>query len=657
MSTKSDTIQYHEIANQILAHTGGKENIQQAFHCATRLRLDVKDPKKVDIDAMEDLPLAKGMFIQGNQLQIIFGGGLVDDVTAEFINYTRVSGTKIAGQEVDTKGSKGNVFGQFIKTISDVFIDIIPAILAAGILTGITSVLKQPGVFGSKAVIDTFPAISGFVEIWNIGASGIFAMLPLLVIYSATKRYGGRPVLGLAMGTVMMSAQLPSLAGVASGKAQPMLANIFGWQVHMTGFQGGIIAALIMGWVVAKTDNWLQTKIPSVLRLVFVPMLTILFSSLALFIVVGPISQVLSTGITNALVWITETFGIFGYMFFAGTQQLVVITGLHNMFPVIEAQLIATTGKDWLNPLMSVALMAQGGAALAYMALNWANKKTKETVISAFSSIIFGISEPTIFGVTLKYKYPLIGGCIGGAFAGAYVYLVQLTSIAFGTTALPGISIANPENNGYLHYLIANILGALFGFIATFGIGIFANKKYATKPKSIGATASAEPTVLTTTTKKTSTSEETIKAPATGKLTAMEELHDPAFSSGAMGKGIGIIPDDGKIYAPVSGTVETVFPTKHAYGIISNTGAELLIHIGLDTVKLKGKGFKTLVKQGDEIKQGQHIATVDLDTLKAQGIEDTVLCFVTNAKTFSKVNFKDSAKHVSRETLIGKIEK
>lgn len=300
-------------------------------------------------------------------------------------------------------------------------------------------------------------------------------MLPLIIAYSATKRYGGRPVLGLAIGTVMMSQSLPSMSDVATHAAKPMMANVFGWQVSMTSFGGQIIVALIMGWLVAKLDNYFQKHLPGVVQFVLAPMLTILISSLALFLIVGPIGVTLSNWITTALLWVANTLGVFGYAAFAGVQQLIVITGLHNMFGAVETQLIATTGHDFLNPLMSVALMGQGGGVIAYFILNRKNKKAKEISISAFFSILFGISEPAIFGINLVKKYPLIGGCIGGAIAGAYVYLTKLTAVAFGTAGVTGIAIAAPQNNGYVNYFIANLIGLVFGCIFSLVIAKFVN--------------------------------------------------------------------------------------------------------------------------------------------------------------------------------------
>ncbi|MBP2057944.1 PTS system sucrose-specific IIC component [Lactobacillus colini] len=473
---------FAEITKAVVPAIGGKENAVEAFHCATRLRINLKDLSKVKTEDLADLPLVKGVNLNtaSKQLQLIIGPGLVDRATEYFIDHSGIPGQASAATEASGRSEgakeaqKRNLFQGFLDDLTGVFTEVLPAILAGGILIGLNNLLTQR-IFGPESLTKMFPGISGISQIISIGAGGIFAMLPLIIAYSATKRYGGRPVLGLAIGTVMMSQSLPSMSDVATKAAKPLIANVFGWHVSMNSFGGQIIVALIMGWLVAKLDNYLQKHLPGVIQFVLAPMLTILISSFALFLVVGPIGVTLSNWITTGLLWVANTLGIFGYAAFSGVQQLIVITGLHNMFGAVETQLIATTKYDFLNPLMSVALMGQGGGVIAYFILNRKNKKAKEISISAFFSILFGISEPAIFGINLVKKYPLIGGCIGGAIAGAYVYLTKLTAVAFGTTGLTGIAIAAPQNNGYINYFIANLIGLVFGCVFSLVMAKFIN--------------------------------------------------------------------------------------------------------------------------------------------------------------------------------------
>jgi len=479
---KNDRKLYEKISDEILPAIGGKDNAIEAFHCATRLRIAIKDTSKIDKDALSQIELVKGVNLNKNQLQIIFGAGLVDKVTDVFIQHTGIayysvdSDSSITVKADSKTEDKKGFFQKFIDDLTGVFTEILPGILAGGILIGLNNLLTQK-IFGAQSLVQMFPGISGISTIVNLGSSGIFAMLPLIVVYSATKRYGGRPVLGLAIGAVMMSASLPAMSDVQTGAAKAVIANIFGWKLSLTNFGGQIIVALIMGWVIAKLDNYFQKKLPGVIQFVLSPMLTILISSFILFMIVGPIGVTLSTWITNGLVWMSQSLGIFGYIIFGGIQQLIVITGLHNMFGAIETQLISTTKYDFLNPLFSGALMGQGGGVLAYFFLNRKNAKAREISISAFFSILFGISEPALFGINIKHKYPLIGGCIGGAAAGAYIYLTKLTAVAFGTTGLPGIAIAAPQNNGYLNYILTNLVGIAVGFLASLLVSKFSTSK------------------------------------------------------------------------------------------------------------------------------------------------------------------------------------
>ena len=451
---------YLAIAQQIVQLVGGQENILARTHCATRLRIVLKDYDKVDREKIEQVDLVKGQFIAGNQLQIIFGAGLVNDIYQVFARYTGTEGSTMA-EVKQMAAQRMNPLQAVIKSLSDVFVDIMPGILAAALLSGLTGVLSQWSVVESN---DTLFAINKLV---SLAANGIFSILPMAVCYSACKRYGGKPILGLVIGAIMLDGSLANAYDAAKGLVTPDVIQLFGFDIELVGFQGGIIIALMMGFIVAKLDIFFDKKIPDVVKLLFSPMCSVLISTVLLFTLVGPAGRLLSNGITNALVWMTQNLGALGYMVFAGIQQIIVITGLHHIFGAIEAQLLSDTGRNFLNPLMSVALMGQGGAVLGYLFLNWKNNKIKELCIPSFISTLFGISEPAIFGVNLRYKFPLVAGCIGGACAGCYVYLVNLAALGFGTTALPGIAICDPANNGYLNYIIAHLIALGVGLVLT----------------------------------------------------------------------------------------------------------------------------------------------------------------------------------------------
>lgn len=467
---------YLNISEEIVKYVGGKENIQGVAHCATRLRIVLSDTKKADLGKIDNVELAKGVFVVGYQLQIIFGAGLVNEVYSVFSKYVGIENMSLA--DVKNKSTeKQNPIQKGIKSLSDVFIDIMPGILAAALLMGLSGLLGQQGLFGDKSVVEMFPALSGINRFVGIVSSSIFSILPLIVVYSATRRYGGRPVLGLVIGAVMLNSNLADAYAVAQGNVTPEVINMLGLNVELVGFQGGIIIALMMGFVVAKLDVYFDKKVPNSIKLLVSPMLTVFISAFLLFTVIGPIGRLLANGITSGLIWTTVNLGIFGYMIFAGIQQIIVITGLHHLFGAIESQLLVDTGTNFLNPLMSVAVAAQGGAVLGYLALHWKNVKTRELCIPAFTSTLFGISEPAIFGVTLRNKFPLVCGCLASAVAGGYVYLTKLASISFGTTGVPGLAIASPSNNGYLNYIIAHIIAIGCGIVFTVIYGKLKTKK------------------------------------------------------------------------------------------------------------------------------------------------------------------------------------
>ncbi|MFU0445603.1 PTS transporter subunit EIIC [Pseudocitrobacter faecalis] len=455
----------------LVAAVGGKENIIYITHCATRLRLSLQDNHKVNLEEIGNLERVKGVFNVGDQLQIIYGAGRVNEVCQALKETLSLDEANLQSSQQRQKPLQ-----RFVKSISDVFLEIMPSILAAALLMGLTSLLTTKGLFGDRSIVEMYPQISGLNRLIAIASSGIFALLPMVVAWSATRRYGGRPALGLAIGAIMVHPGLVDAFSAASGNAAAETISIFGLPVELVGFQGGIIIALMIGYTVAWLDQYFNRKLPDIIKFVLSPMLTILLSSLLLFTVIGPFGRLLGSGITGGLLWMAEYLGIFGYMIFGAVQQLIVITGLHHTFGAIEGQLLASTGRDFLNPLMSVALMGQGGAVVGYMLLHFNDKKVQTLCVSAFTSILFGISEPALFGVNLKYRFPLMAGCVAGAAGAAWVYLSKLTAVGYGTTALPGITIVDPANHGHVNYVVAHLLALTTGAILTYIAGKFATR-------------------------------------------------------------------------------------------------------------------------------------------------------------------------------------
>lgn len=643
-------VRYEAISEKITQLAGGRENIVGLAHCATRLRLVLADNEKADIKAMEEVDLVKGVFVAGDQVQIIFGTGLVNDV-CEVMGELNHMNTMSLGDLKTKAGQKMNPLQKALKALSDVFIEIMPGILAAALLTGLSSVL------GNLPAVESNETLYGIVRLINISSGAIFGFLPLCVAYSTVKRFGGRPIMGIVIGCIMLSNSLADAYAAAQGTVDVTTLHIFGFNVELVGFQGGIIVALLIGIVTAKLDQFFEKKVPEMIRLLVSPLLTTLISSFLLFLLIGPIGRGLASGITAGLVWMTKNLGIVGYVVFSGVQQLIVITGLHHVFGAIETQLLVDTGRNFLNPLMSVAIIAQGGAVLGYMVRNLENAKAKELCIPSFVSVLFGITEPALFGVNIRYRYPLAGGCIGGAVGGAIVYLTNLAALGFGTTVVPGIALADPTNHGYVNYVIAHLVALGVGFIATVIMGTVFEKKNS-KIDSItagnigSANKNSDEKVISFEQKTEEQNDGVITAYANGELTEIEKVNDETFASKVLGDGIAIIPEDGNVYAPVDGEISVAIESGHAVGFTDMNGTVYLIHIGIDTVQLNGKYFKVNVQVGDQIKRGDLLVTFDKEKVEKAGFDTACMLIVTeaNGKTLNKT--KERKVKVGEEVAI-----
>ena len=615
---------YEAIVQQVIELAGGKKNILGIAHCATRLRLVLEDNDSADLKNMENVDLVKGVFVAGDQVQIIFGAGLVNDI-CQVLGETLHMDTMSLGDLKTKAGQKMNPLQKALKALSDVFIEIMPGILAAALLTGLSSVL------GNMKVVESNETLYGIARLINISSGAIFGFLPLCVAYSAVKRFGGRPIMGIVIGCIMLSGSLADAYAAAQGTVEVTTLHIFGLGVDLVGFQGGIIVALLMGLVTAKLDIFFERKVPEVIRLLVSPLLTTLVSSFLLFLLIGPIGRGLASGITNVLVWMTRNLGIFGYAAFSGVQQLIVITGLHHVFGAIESQLLVDTGRNFLNPLMSVAIIAQGGAVLGYMVRNMKDAKAKELCIPSFVSVLFGITEPALFGVNIRYRYPLAGGCIGGAVGGAIVYITNLAALGFGTTVVPGIALADPAHHGYMNYVIAHVVALGTGFLMTLILGTLFGKKKATVTTADEVGENIFEKIHVTERKMAETQKNEIAAYADGVLIPIEEVDDDTFAQKVLGDGVAIIPENGNVYAPFDAEVVMVMDTGHAIGLMDKNNNEFLIHIGIDTVNLNGKYFDVQVAVGDQVKMGDILVTEDIEKIKAEGYDMSVMLIATDA--------------------------
>ena len=625
---------YQKISKEVLENIGGSENIQGAAHCATRLRIVLKDLSLAKTDKLENIDLVKGCFVAGSQLQLIFGAGTVNEVYKVFAKEAKLENMSLSDVK-DIANNKENPLQKVIKALSDVFVEIIPAILAAAILLGVTGFLAN---FEAVKTNQTLYAIN---RLSNLASVGIFAVLPMVVVYSATKRFGGRAILGIVVGAIMLDGSLANAYSIGTPGFNPEILDLFGLKIQMVGFQGGIIVALMMGYIVAQLDKFFEKKIPSVIKLLVSPMLTVFISTFLLFTIVGPIGRELSNYITGGLVWVSTEFGLIGYMIFAGLQQIIVITGLHHILNAAEAQLIATTGRDFLNPLMSVALISQGGAVLGYYLLHRKERKVAEIALPSFVSILFGISEPAIFGVNLKYKFPLIAGCIAGAIAGAFVYIFKLSSLGFGATAIPGITIIDPVNNGYINYIIVHLIGLVLGIVICYTFGKAKTKKVIVDEEKANENTSEIKVESTT---DTNLDEITLISPIKGEVKDISESSDETFASKVMGDGILVNPSEEIFVAPADATVELVFPTKHAIGLSLKDGSQILMHCGINTVSMNGEGFEVYVEEGQEVKQGDKLIKMDLEKVKQAGHSTQTLMIVNELPNGRKVEVNPDSK-------------
>ena len=625
---------YQKISKEVLENIGGSENIQGAAHCATRLRIVLKDLSLAKTDKLENIDLVKGCFVAGSQLQLIFGAGTVNEVYKVFAKKAKLENMSLSDVK-DIANNKENPLQKVIKALSDVFVEIIPAILAAAILLGVTGFLAN---FEAVKTNQTLYAIN---RLSNLASVGIFAVLPMVVVYSATKRFGGRAILGIVVGAIMLDGSLANAYSIGTPGFNPEILDLFGLKIQMVGFQGGIIVALMMGYIVAQLDKFFEKKIPSVIKLLVSPMLTVFISTFLLFTIVGPIGRELSNYITGGLVWVSTEFGLIGYMIFAGLQQIIVITGLHHILNAAEAQLIATTGRDFLNPLMSVALISQGGAVLGYYLLHRKERKVAEIALPSFVSILFGISEPAIFGVNLKYKFPLIAGCIAGAIAGAFVYIFKLSSLGFGATAIPGITIIDPANNGYINYIIVHLIGLVLGIVICYTFGKAKTKKVIVDEEKANENTSEIKVESTT---DTNLDEVALISPIKGEVKDISESSDETFASKVMGDGILVNPSEEIFVAPADAKVELVFPTKHAIGLSLKDGSQILMHCGINTVSMNGEGFEVYVEEGQEVKQGDKLIKMDLEKVKQAGHSTQTLMIVNELPDGRKVEVNPDSK-------------
>ena len=616
---------YAKIASQVIENVGGKQNIKSVQHCATRLRLQLKNNDLRNEEAVSDIEGVKGVFLTQSQFQIIFGSGLVNLVCDEVQKQLGIAVDTSADDEKEEK--KGNALQRLVKLLSDIFVPIIPAIVAGGLLMGLNNILTA-AMFHGKSVIDLYPQWKGLATAINLFASAPFTFLPVLIGFSATKKFGGNPYLGAAMGMIMVHPDL--LSAYSIGIAQPPVWNIFGFKIAAIGYQGTVLPVLAVAFILATIEKKLHKVTPTWLDNLTTPLISIMVTSFLTFIFVGPVLREAGNLLADGITWVYNTLGFVGGGLFGLAYAPICLTGMHHSFIAIETQLIAakaTTGGSFIFTTASMNNVAQGAAVLAVLFLT-KNEKMKSICSASGVSALLGITEPAMFGVTLKLKYPFYAAIIGSAVGNAYCAATGVLAQALGAAGLPGFLSMLPKD--YLNFAIGLILSMAVSAVLT---AIFW-KKFNIEREDNKAQTSVEEEVKEIEVQESTadTAEETneLYAPMKGEVLDVAKSADPAFASKAMGEGVAINPSEGVIYAPADGTISLIFPTKHAMGITLNSGVELLIHAGIDTVKMEG--FEPFVETGVKVKKGDKLLSFDMDLVKEKGYQTQTMFLVADAK-------------------------
>ena len=629
---------YRKTAQDILDHVGGSKNIASAAHCATRLRLVIADNKKVSKEALENVDGVKGVFEASGQLQIILGTGTVNKVFAEFIDIAGITASSKA-EAKEAAAEKQNWFMRAIKLLGDIFVPIIPAIVASGFLMGIMNSLDFMNSNGFLH-INTHSSIYVFA---NLFSNIAYTFLQILIAFSAAKAFGANQYLGAVIGMIMIHPSLQNAYTVATEGVQQTQSVFFGlFKIDMVGYQGHVIPVIIAVWILAVIEKKLHKIVPEVLDLFVTPLVSVFVTGYLTLSIVGPIFVWAENAILGAIQWmLTLPLGI-GSLIMGGLYAPTVVTGIHQMYTAIDIGQLAKYGVTYWLPLASAANVAQGAAALA-VGIKSKDKKIKSLALPSSLSAFMGITEPAIFGVNLRFFKPFIAGCIGGGCGALYASLVHLGAKGTGVTGIFGILLCL---NQPLQYLIEMVIAVGVAFVISFLIYKDAEPKAATETAAVEniETADAVTTDATTADTTAEIAEATLTSPVNGTQIPLSEVADEIFASEMLGTTVAVEPADGKIVAPCDGEVSNIFETGHAVCITTETGGELLIHIGIDTVKMDGKGFTKKVSDGDKVHAGDILVEADLEEIKNAGYQTTTMMILTNTDEFGNVTKAEPAE-------------
>ena len=588
-------------ATELLKLVGGKENIQAVSHCVTRMRFVLVDPSKADVNKIEDLPSTKGTFTQSGQFQVIIG----NEVQEYYNEFTKISGIEGVSKEEVKQNAKSqqNLIQKIMSTMGEIFAPIIPALIVGGLILGFRNVIDSMAIVenGTKTLCEVSQFWAGVDQfLWLIGEA-VFHFLPVGIVWSITKKMGTTQILGIILGITLVSPQLLNAYAVASTAPADIPVWDFGFAtVKMIGYQAQVIPAMLAGFALVYLEKFFRKISPSYISMITVPFFSLLLAVILAHTVLGPIgwtvgdwiSNIVWAGLNSSVKWLFAA--VFGFVY-----APLVITGLHHMTNAIDTQLISSFGGTNLWPMIALSNIAQGSAVLAMIVLQKKNEKAQQLSIPACISCYLGVTEPAMFGVNIKYGFPFICAMIGSAFAAMFSVSTGVTAVSIGVGGLPGILSIFPQY--MIQFAIAMVIAIVIPFVLTYVIG----KKKLTDVDLYGKQ------------NKNGTLE--FVSPVEGKVMELSEVEDKVFSQGSMGNGFAVELTSGTVRAPFSGEVTVVFPTGHAIGMKRADGLEVLIHIGMDTVELNGKGFSLKVKQGDYVSAGDVLVEVDLDYIKSEG--------------------------------------
>lgn len=627
---------YKQSAKEVYEKIGGKENLISAAHCATRLRLVIADNDKCDKEAVEEIDGVKGVFFASGQLQIIFGTGIVNKVYDEFIAISGI--TASTKEEVKAAATaKTNWFQKAIKTLGDIFVPIIPAIVASGFLMGIMESLNfmvNNGIIN----IDTTSSVYVFAQIFSNTA---YTFLPILIAFSAAKVFGGNPFLGAVIGMIMIHPNLQNAWTVATEGVLQTQSVFFGlYHVDMVGYQGHVIPVIIAVWVLSTIEKKLHKIVPAMFDLFVTPLVSVFVTGYLTLSIIGPVFVLIENSILGGVQWlIALPLGI-GSFVMGAAYATTVVSGIHHMYTIIDLGQISQYGMTYWLPLASAANVAQGAAALA-VALKAKNKKLKSMALPSSLSAFMGITEPAIFGVNMRFFKPFVAASIGGGCGALYASIVKLGATGTGVTGIFGILL---HLHRPLQYIITLAIAIGISFALTWIIWKEDEEKKPEK-KEQNKEQTEQKQVITS-------GDKTVYSPIKGKVVALNSVKDATFAGEILGKGVAIEPEEGRVVAPFDGKVTVVMDTKHAVGMTSNSGVEVLIHVGMDTVQLNGKHYTTHVKVDDIVKKGDLLLTFDKQAIMAEGYEIVTPVVVTNTADFAQVNGVEQKQTEEGEAII-----